>query len=272
MRGGVWNPAQVPPPDGKIYHAVRTGASFLGAVASYYDFDLNEFFASADPNLPEFDEAAMRVLWKRLARTPDDPAAVFGRAGALADIAPRFQDARVATALLRALARRRLRLCLEAVQFGRIDTKIARVPAFDNLALGRPAWQSSVSMRSRKPDLRRDAEGGNDGDAEVEYGFHTAQQDGPWWAVDLGSDRRLRGVRIFNRRENEHKFRQFEIETSLDFVSWTTAYAHPVDDRKGLFLRPIEIAFNPVVIARYLRVRLARRGVLHLAEVEVIGD
>ena len=30
MRGGVWHPEQLPAPDGRIYHAVRTGASYPG--------------------------------------------------------------------------------------------------------------------------------------------------------------------------------------------------------------------------------------------------
>ena len=270
-RGGVWAPAQLPPPDGKIYHAVRTGLAFLRATTSYYDFELPDFFTWADAGLPQFGDAATHLLTARLAKTPDDPAALFGPGGALADVVAHFQDQRIVAALMRALARRRLRVCIEAIQGDRLETKLARAPAFDNLALGRPAWQSSVSLRSRVSDLRGDAEGGNDGDVDVEYGFHTAFQDAPWWAVDLGAERRIRLVRLFNRRQAENKLRLFEIEISSDFLAWTQVYAHAAADRELLHKRPIEIAVTPPALARYVRVRLARQGVLHLAEVEVIG-
>ena len=64
----------------------------------------------------------------------------------------------------RALARRRMRVSLEALQLGRVGVAIAKAPALDNVALGRSAWQSSVSPRSEAGDLRRDAERGNNGD------------------------------------------------------------------------------------------------------------
>ncbi len=163
-----------------------------------------------------------------------------------------------------------MRLGLEAIQLGRLDLAIARTPAFDNVALGRAAWQSSVSPLARASDPRRDAEGGNDGDPSVEFGFHTGHEQGPWWAVDLGAVYPLRLVRLFNRRGAEGRLRGFEVETSLDFLSWAKAYAHDPADRKALLARPIEIALNPPVEARYLRVRLPRPGVLHLAEVEVL--
>ena len=89
---------------------------------------------------------------------------------------------------------------------------MARPQAFDNVALGRPAWQSSTSRRSRKRSLRRDAEGGNDGDVFVEYGFLTAQQENPWWAVDLGVELAVARVRLYNRRGFEGRLRHFVIE------------------------------------------------------------
>jgi len=270
MRGGVWHPEQLPAPDGKIYHAVRTGGSYLAAVKSYYDFNLNDFLTWADAGLPEFAAAATHVLSKLLARAPDDPHAVFGPAGLLAGVEAHLRDPRVADALMRALAKRRLRLCLEAIQFGRLDLPMGRGEAFDNLALGRPAWQSSTSPRSRKRSLRREAESGNDGDRESRFGCLTAQQENPWWAVDLGAEHPIRRVRLFNRPLAEQRLRNFVIETSPDFLRWTSAYAHDGHDARMLRARPIEIAFDPPVVARYLRVRLPRRGVLHLSEIEAM--
>lgn len=269
-RGGVWRPEQLPAPDGKIYHAVRTGASYLAAVRSYYDFDIRDFLTWADASLPEFTAAATRVLAKLLARAPDDPQAVFGPDGLLAGVEPYLGDARIADALLRALAKRRLRLCLEAIQFARLDLPIARADSFENLALGRPAWQSSTSPRSRKRNPRREAEAGNDGDTQSQIGFLTAQQENPWWAVDLGGEHPVRRVRLFSRPQAEPRLRHFLIETSPDFIAWTRVYAHDGRDMTLLRARPVEIALAAPATARYLRVRLARKGALTLSEVEVL--
>ncbi len=202
--------------------------------------------------------------------SPTTRRSCFGPDGALREVLSHLNQADVSDALLHALARRRMRLCLEAVQFGRLNLSIARGSAFDNVALGRTAWQSSVSRRSRSKDPRVDAEGGNDGNANAEYGFHTGFEDAPWWAVDLAAVHPVRRVRLFNRNLAEHRLHTFKVEASLDFVAWTVVYNHDPTDRKILHAKPIEIAVEPPISARYIRVRLARRGVLHLAEVEVL--
>src|SRR5262249_46084315 len=142
-------------------------------------------------------------------------------------------------------------------------------PERDNVALGRSAWQSSLSARARGTDPRRDAERGNDGDRDVEYGFHTASENGPWWAVDLAAVYSVRLIRLFNRKFAEHKLRGFHLEVSSDFLAWRRLYAHRPQDRALLLAEPIEIAFETPVEARYVRIRLPRVGVLHLAEVEI---
>ncbi len=260
--------SELPEPDNMLYHAVRGGAAYLQARKSYYALDLPLVLACGDPDFPpdEFRAALADLMTERLNKTPDDPAAVFV---ALADAVDLFADPRVAAALLIALARRRMRVSLEAVQLGRLGLTIARTPAFDNVALGRCAWQSSVSPRAAARDPRRDAEGGNDGDTEAEYGFHTAYEERPWWVVDLAAEYSIRQVRVFNRKLAEQRLRGFVVETSLDFVTWRQLFAHAASDRKMLFAAPIEIVVDPPVLARYVRVLLPRLGVLHLAEVEV---
>lgn len=70
-------------------------------------------------------------------------------------------------------------------------------PGSLNLALNRPAKQSSTSQWSH-PD---DAQGAVDGNVSGGYGFHTASEPTPWWQVDLGAVRALTEIRIFNRRD-----------------------------------------------------------------------
>ena len=263
--------SDLPPPDNRIYHAVRYGQAYLRASRTYYKFDVLRMLALGDADFPaaEFVEALTDLLAGRLAKLPDDPQGLFGEDGALAAFAPHFARPTVAAALLRALGRSRMRVTLEAIQTGRLDLDIAAVAERDNVALGRSAWQSSVSARARGIDQRRDAEGGNDGNRDVEYGFHTASENRPWWAVDLAAVYPVRLIRLFNRKFAEHKLRGFQIEASADFLAWRTLYAHRPQDRDLLFAEPIEITFETPVAARYVRIGLPRIGVLHLAEVEI---
>src|SRR6185503_8422180 len=53
-----------------------------------------------------------------------------------------------------------------------------------NIALNKPARQSSTSGWS-KPN---DAQGAVDGQKTGGYGFHTSEEANPWWEVDLGQD------------------------------------------------------------------------------------
>ena len=54
-----------------------------------------------------------------------------------------------------------------------------------NLALGRPATQSSVSRWSKFPTPEADAAGAVNGTIDGQPGFHTANEPCPWWQVDL---------------------------------------------------------------------------------------
>ena len=261
----------VPPPDNRIYHAVRSGASYLSGCRSYYKSDLQRLLDLGDDGFPrdELVDVLTEQLALRLGKLADDPLGLFGQDGALAAFAPHFARATVASALMRALGRARMRVTLEAIQNRRLGGDIAPTPEHDNVALGRSAWQSSISARSRGRDLRLDAEGGNDGDRSVEYGFHTRSENGPWWAVDLATHYSVRLIRIFNRKLVEQKLRGFIVEVSTDFLTWRPVYVHLPRDRELLYADPIEIAPAAPVEARYVRIRLPRVGVLHLVEVEV---
>jgi hypothetical protein len=263
--------SDVPPPDHRLYHAVRYGVTYLSGCRSYYKSDLLRLLELDEAEFPSAEVTVVltELLARRLAQVPDDPRRLFGDGGALAAFAPHFARPSVASALLRALGRARMRVTLETIQAGRLGVDVAATPEHDNVALGRIAWQSSLSARARGRSHRLDAEGGNDGDLSVEYGFHTASQPGPWWAVDLAAHYPVRSVRLFNRKLAERKFQGFVLEASTDFVEWRPLYAHEQRDRDLLYAEPIEIALETPVEARYVRVRLPHVGVLHLVEVEV---
>ena len=55
-----------------------------------------------------------------------------------------------------------------------------------NIALNKKATQSSVSKWSRGITPEEDARRGVDGNPAKDYGFHTDDDENPWWMVDFG--------------------------------------------------------------------------------------
>jgi len=70
-----------------------------------------------------------------------------------------------------------------------------------NVALRRPAWQSSVYLNN----AWRRADKSNDGNTATTFADYSCSSTGhelhPWWAVDLGSPLHVDGVNFTNRAE-----------------------------------------------------------------------
>ena len=141
-----------------------------------------------------------------------------------------------------------------------------------NLALGRPATQSSVSSWSNFPTPEADAGGANNGRVDGRAGFHTNIEPFPWWQVDLQSTCLLRSVRVFNRQHCAARLRHFSILSSLDGVDWLPLY-HKSDDAAfgAVDLEPYVAELPAESVGRFLRVRLDGRDCLHFCECEVLG-
>src|SRR5215469_2470915 len=89
-----------------------------------------------------------------------------------------------------------------------------------NVALNRPATQSSVSIWSRAKAPEGDAAGAVNGRLDGEAGFHTERESSPWWQVDLGEVYGISEVRIFNRKTCAHRLRKFSVLGSLNGRAW----------------------------------------------------
>ena len=127
-----------------------------------------------------------------------------------------------------------------------------------DLAAGKP-WRTSSSapgLGCTSP-LQRCGEN-ND------FFFHTAEQLDPWLEIDLGKPTRFTAVRVDNRRDccfdravpliievsNEQQgFREIARRSS-SFSSWLATF--------------------PPTRARYVRVRVPARTVMHLAQIRVL--
>jgi FkbM family methyltransferase len=141
-----------------------------------------------------------------------------------------------------------------------------------NLALGRPAAQSSVSIWSNFQTIEADASGANNGKIDGIAGFHTDIEASPWWQVDLQSTCILRAVRLFNRQQCAWRLRHFNILSSIDGVIWMTLHRKSDDAIFGATdLNPYIAVLPSNSVGRFLRVQLDGKDCLHFCECEVLG-
>ncbi len=145
-----------------------------------------------------------------------------------------------------------------------------------NIALGKPADQSSRCEWSKGTTTQDDAAGAVSGVISGRGAFHTDHDDWPWWSVDLGETTPITEVRLYNRMDNtEVKGRasRFRIQLSGDGERWETAFAKTdgvafggVDGQPFIWRpgRPMD--------ARFVRIQLLGRDFLHLDQVEVYGE
>lgn len=141
-----------------------------------------------------------------------------------------------------------------------------------NLALRRPALQSSTSIWSCHDDPTLDAAGGNDGRITGSYGFHTEFERAPWWMVDLCAPRPLTDINVYNRLDGDPMARRaahLTVALSDDAQTWRTVFSR-TDDAAfgGADGNPLRVLLGGQV-ARYVRVSLPSEGILHLDEIEV---
>lgn len=143
-----------------------------------------------------------------------------------------------------------------------------------DLALGRPAEQSSACHWSAAGSTREDAafvvEGIIDR-TDREYANHTAEELFPWWQVDLGAAYRIDMVRLFNRRSHAERLSRFTILGSVDQANWTAIHRHDGQPVLGAGDEGAAIAIDRPNLARYVRVRLDGFAPLHLRGVQVFG-
>lgn len=139
---------------------------------------------------------------------------------------------------------------------------LAEVIVRDNLALGRPATQSSTEVGgvpSRAVDGNTDGTWGNGSVT------HTVMQANPWWMVDLGQVKKIGQVVVWNRTDCcSDRLASYTVELLNDAGQVVTAV--PVTGVAAK--RVIDIAGD----ARHVRIRLQGTNPLSLAEVEVFGQ
>ena len=145
-----------------------------------------------------------------------------------------------------------------------------------NLALNRPATQSSLSQWSRGASLEEDAARAVNGRPWEEFGFHTEDEPNPWWMVDLGAIVEVSFLRIFNMGGPDAvqlRTSPLVAEVTTDGERWRELFRTVPGQIFGGYSagRPLVWSAPQPVPARFLRLSIPRHGILHLAQVEIYG-
>lgn len=140
----------------------------------------------------------------------------------------------------------------------------------DNLALNKPAQQSSFSKWSKPDDPQRAVNGYKTGN----YSFCTQKELNPWWQVDLKLVYKITEVRIYNRLDGNYaeRSRKLMVLIGNNGIDWEKIYDHKGKPAFGCVNGQPLIVKIPSKPARYIRLQLNGVNYLHLDEVEVYGD
>jgi hypothetical protein len=147
-------------------------------------------------------------------------------------------------------------------------------PPATNLALGRPASQSSVGYGG---DAAKAVDGNTDGRYPNGSVTHTNGGAQSWWQVDLGQVSAVESVRVFNRTDccgaRLSNFHIFVSDTDMSGRSLSQLIADPavVQVLVGSLSGAPSISVPLVGPGRFVKIQLSGSDYLSLAEVQVFG-
>jgi len=128
---------------------------------------------------------------------------------------------------------------------------------------------TEATAQGKQVTPEQDAVGALDGVKNGEWGFHTENEDNPWWQIDLGEAASLDRIVLYNRTELAERSSRIIVLLSDNAQDFRQAYQH---DGTTFFGhkddKPLVVTLNGA-IARYVRLQLPGRSYFHLDEVEV---
>ncbi len=268
---GLFHPDDLQPEDGLLYHPVRSGSHYLRRAllrSSEKEELLRILEKMTSDDLLEVEPFLEAPLKQEISNIGDNPERILSRDSMIWQVLVGFPQLPVVRAVARVLGEARMPFCLKVL--GRYASFMGLdVDALKNLALAKPAWQSSTCLWSHRADCRQDAEGANNGDRDAPNGFHTDLEVEPWWTVDLLEASSIKLIRIFNRAGFEDRMKSFQILTSVDGLNWRQVYQHPPELE---IARIVEVCLPDPCSGRYLRIRLPRKSHLHFSEIEIYEE
>lgn len=123
----------------------------------------------------------------------------------------------------------------------------------------------------KKVTTQQDAAGGCDGIKNGKWGFHTENEERPWWQIDLGKSTMLERMLIYNRCDLADRASRLIILVSDDAENFRQVYQH----NGTIFFghtdkKPLVVTLGGIK-ARYVRLQLPGKSYFHLDEVEIYG-
>jgi hypothetical protein len=153
--------------------------------------------------------------------------------------------------------------------------QIVPVPQLPNIALGKPADQSSISEWSRGTTTADDAAGVINGLITGGAQCHTSLETDPWWMVDLGGPHLIYEIRIFNRVDHpavRDRLGGFRLERADSDGVWAPIYTHDASRSVGgADGAPLILTLGSPSVAVRLRLVALGQTYLHLDQVEIYG-
>jgi hypothetical protein len=132
-------------------------------------------------------------------------------------------------------------------------------------ALGAKARQSSGADEAARALL---------GTLQNPYAFSTEYQDNPWWEVDLGAVRSLSFIVVHNACKGDWmacRATPMTAAISFDGTLWLPLFTTPNSYIFGRGGKCLTWTMPESARARYLRLTVERRSILHLRQVQVLG-
>ncbi len=128
---------------------------------------------------------------------------------------------------------------------------------------------SKAAPAGGRVTTEQDAIGACDGVKDGKWGFHTENQDNPWWQIDMGESMPLERIVIYNRCDFADRASRLAVLISDDAETFRQFYKH---DGTAFFGhtdgKPLVVGFDGAK-ARYVRLQQPGRNYFHLDEVEI---
>lgn len=133
---------------------------------------------------------------------------------------------------------------------------------------GAAAASANIAVKPQE-----DAAGGVDGVKNGKWGFHTENEEKPWWQVDLGRSTPLERVVLYNRCDTcAGRNARILVLLSNDGKAFQQAYQHDGTVFYGFTDKKPLSADLKGASARYVRLQLPGKDYFHLDEVEIYAS
>ncbi|MHC4084092.1 MAG: HzsA-related protein [Planctomycetota bacterium] len=124
----------------------------------------------------------------------------------------------------------------------------------------------------KKVTLQQDAAGGCDGIKNGKWGFHTENEEKPWWQIDLGKTTALGRIILYNRCDIAERNSRIIVLASDDARNFRQVYQHDGTTFFGYTdNKPLVIELSNTE-AHYIRLQLPGKSYFHLDEVEIYSQ